>query len=300
MPKSSRRSGESGTASGSDPFSRARTQLTLFYLAIIVVIVAVLSAAVYAVHMNDLRRSIHERLERMEVRGNRERFEDSLTDYTDDLRRAIIFGDLATVIGVGGLSYLLAGRTQRPIRLAMDAQKRFLTDAAHDLRTPLAVMRTEAEVALERKDLTRDEAVQVIGSQLEEISRLSLMVDQILTLMRGAEVERRARGPVPLAQVAASVVQKLGGLAARRGVRLDFAGRSDGVVRGDRVALERALVNVVENPSLRAEVLEALGPRLHTFWKLAPDVRDLVVMETVVQEAVRYLPMEGSKDVVRF
>jgi general stress protein 26 len=68
----------------------------------------------------------------------------------------------------------------------------------------------------------------------------------------------------------------------------------------DEVISVRGLVNVVENPSLRSEVLEALGPRLHAFWKLAPDVRDLVVLETVVQEAVRYLPMKGSKDVVRF
>ena len=68
----------------------------------------------------------------------------------------------------------------------------------------------------------------------------------------------------------------------------------------DEVINVRGLVNVVENPSLRSEVLEALGPRLHTFWKLAPDTRDLIVLETVVQEAVRYLPMKGSKDVVRF
>ena len=62
----------------------------------------------------------------------------------------------------------------------------------------------------------------------------------------------------------------------------------------------RGAINVVENPSLRAEVLEVLGPRLSTFWKLAHDARDLVVLETVVEEATRFLPMEGRKDVVRF
>jgi pyridoxamine 5'-phosphate oxidase len=62
----------------------------------------------------------------------------------------------------------------------------------------------------------------------------------------------------------------------------------------------RGTLNVVENPSLRSEVLEVLGPRLQTFWKLAHDARDLVVLETIAEEAIRYLPMIGRKDVVRF
>jgi pyridoxamine 5'-phosphate oxidase len=68
----------------------------------------------------------------------------------------------------------------------------------------------------------------------------------------------------------------------------------------DEIVSVRGVINVVENPSLRAEVLELLGPRLGTFWKLAHDARDLVVLETVVEEATRFLPMEGRKDVVRF
>jgi pyridoxamine 5'-phosphate oxidase len=62
----------------------------------------------------------------------------------------------------------------------------------------------------------------------------------------------------------------------------------------------RGVMNVVENPSLRMEVLEVLGQRLRTFWKLAHDSRDLVVLETIVEEAVRFLPMEGRKEVALF
>ena len=59
-------------------------------------------------------------------------------------------------------------------------------------------------------------------------------------------------------------------------------------------------MTVVDNPSLRSEVLEAVSPRLHSFWKLAKDARDLAVLETVIEEAIHYLPMEGRKSVVRF
>jgi pyridoxamine 5'-phosphate oxidase len=62
----------------------------------------------------------------------------------------------------------------------------------------------------------------------------------------------------------------------------------------------RGKMNVVDNPSLRAEALEQIGPRLHVFWKLARDERDLAVLETIVEEATHYLPMEGRKTVVRF
>jgi pyridoxamine 5'-phosphate oxidase len=68
----------------------------------------------------------------------------------------------------------------------------------------------------------------------------------------------------------------------------------------DEVISVRGTINVVETPSLRAEVLEVLGPRLHTFWKFARDERDLVVLETVIEEATCLLPMIGRKDIVRF
>jgi general stress protein 26 len=68
----------------------------------------------------------------------------------------------------------------------------------------------------------------------------------------------------------------------------------------DEIVTLRGRINVVENPSLRAEALEVIGPRLRAFWKLAHDGGDLAVLETVIDEATRYLPMLGRKDTVRF
>jgi pyridoxamine 5'-phosphate oxidase len=66
----------------------------------------------------------------------------------------------------------------------------------------------------------------------------------------------------------------------------------------DEVITVRGRINIVDNPSLRSEILEAVGGRMRALWKLADDVRDLSVLETVVDEATRYLPLEGSKDTV--
>ncbi len=62
----------------------------------------------------------------------------------------------------------------------------------------------------------------------------------------------------------------------------------------------RGRMSVVDNPSLRAEVLEAVGPRLRAFFQLAKDGGDLVVLETAVEEATHYQPLEGRKSVIRF
>lgn len=68
----------------------------------------------------------------------------------------------------------------------------------------------------------------------------------------------------------------------------------------DTVVTVEGRVNLLENPSIRNEVLEAVGPRLHAFWKVTPDERDLMVMETVIERAVYYKPMKGLKVPVEF
>lgn len=66
----------------------------------------------------------------------------------------------------------------------------------------------------------------------------------------------------------------------------------------DTVVTLRGRMNIVDNPSILAEVLEALGPFMRSFWKLKGEERDLLVLETIVEEAVYYKPMKGLKEVV--
>lgn len=59
-------------------------------------------------------------------------------------------------------------------------------------------------------------------------------------------------------------------------------------------------MNILDNPSIRSEVLECLGPRLKTFWKTNVSENDLVVLELVMEEAVYYVPVEGVREKVTF
>lgn len=66
----------------------------------------------------------------------------------------------------------------------------------------------------------------------------------------------------------------------------------------DTIVTVRGRINIVDNPSILSEVLETLGPFMRSFWKLKGDERDLVVLETIIEEAIYYKPMKGIKEVV--
>ena len=149
------------------------------------------------------------------------------------------------VVGAGGLLY--ARSTLRPIRESVAAQKRFVADASHDLRTPLAIMKAEFEVALRRPDL--DEATRpVLVSGLEEVDRMSGMVEDLLTLSRiDAHQEPLAREPLDLVALARQTVDELSALAASGGVRCGAEAAGDALAVGDEGHVRRALRNVVRN-----------------------------------------------------
>ena len=66
------------------------------------------------------------------------------------------------------------------------------------------------------------------------------------------------------------------------------------------VVIVRGRVNLIDNPALKSEVLEAVGLRLAAFWKANQQGTGLVVLETVIDEAIYYLPLEGRRTRVRF
>ena len=224
-----------------DVFARARRRLALLFAAIVVVLVVVSSVFMYLTVRADIRTAASGSYQDTE---SEQAF---VSRSLGSLRWQLVAVDavIVIVVGVGGLLY--ARGTLRPIRESVAAQKRFVADASHDLRTPLAIMKAEFEVALRRPDL--DQATRpVLVSGLEEVDRMSGMVEDLLTLSRiDAHQEQLVREPLDLAALARRTVEELGALAATGGVRLRADADGEAHAVGDEGHVRRALLNVVRN-----------------------------------------------------
>ena len=127
-------------------------------------------------------------------------------------------------------------------------ERRFVADASHELRTPLALLKTELELALRRARST-DELEAAIRSAAEDTERLSRIADDLLLLARAEQ------GRVPLRREPVDVSDVLETVAGRfqpraQSERRDLSVTTDDdplVVSADRVLLEQALANMVDN-----------------------------------------------------
>lgn len=125
--------------------------------------------------------------------------------------------------------------------------KRFTADASHELKTPLTILRGEVEVGLKRKRGVK-EYQRILASNLEEIGRMSRIVDDLLTLSRADMGEiPLEREEVEFAAIARGVWEDLQIMATEKGVTLTFADNGSSRVVGDPVFLRQLVLNIAEN-----------------------------------------------------
>jgi heavy metal sensor kinase len=130
---------------------------------------------------------------------------------------------------------------------SFDQMRHFTTDVSHELRTPLTAIRSVGEVGL-RGHRTETSYRGIIGSMLEEVDRLSQLVDRLLALSRaGTPHAAISLDAVDLAALAEDVVSHLGVLAEEKGQTLSIEKAGSPLARADRVVLRQALINLVDN-----------------------------------------------------
>ncbi|MET0133469.1 MAG: ATP-binding protein [Kibdelosporangium sp.] len=128
---------------------------------------------------------------------------------------------------------------------SFDGQHRFIANASHEMRTPLAVKRALIEVTITRPNTSPD-ARQLGESLLEINARHERLIDGLLTLA-DSETELSDRSRVDLSDVVGHVLHQLSGTAKDTGVTIEPATLADSPVAGDAVLLERLTQNLVEN-----------------------------------------------------
>ncbi len=130
---------------------------------------------------------------------------------------------------------------------AFDQLRRFTADASHELRTPLTAMRSVGEVALQRS-ANAAEYREVIGSMLEEVDRLTRLVENLLTLTRGESGRIPfTREVVDLGDLAASVSDSLHVLAEEKHQSLEVENAAPVKALCDPAILRQGVVNLLHN-----------------------------------------------------
>jgi len=130
---------------------------------------------------------------------------------------------------------------------SFDQLRRFTADASHELRTPLSVIRGIGELNLS-ETRSPDAYKEAIGSILEEVDRLTRVVDTLLRLSRGdAGTVRLSPESLDLAELARDVVGSMAILADERRQRLTVDAAATVPVVADRLVLRDAVVNIVDN-----------------------------------------------------
>ena len=125
--------------------------------------------------------------------------------------------------------------------------RQFSAALAHELRTPIAILRGEAELEL-LHSASSVERRERLASQIDEYDRLTRLINQILTLARAEAGEiMLASQPVALGELAVSVVEQIEPVASARHIALTCSGAGPVAVRGDAGWLERLLLILLDN-----------------------------------------------------
>ena len=134
------------------------------------------------------------------------------------------------------------------LETSFEQQRRFMADASHELRTPTAIVRTEADVTLSRPSRTSEEYRASIGIMQDAARRLTRIVDDLFLLARADAghlvVQQNA---VYLEDVVDGAVRSVRHLADARGVSVQLGALVEAPLRGDADLLGRIVLNLLDN-----------------------------------------------------
>lgn len=174
-------------------FKQARLKLTAWYLLIIMVISFSFSALIYqliSIEINRFANSQRNRFEKQFVLNEIPRppkiiIDDDLIDETEKRLTISLFVINGIILIISGsLSYFLAGKTLKPIQQMTEDQKQFISDASHELKTPLTALKSLFEVSLRDKKITLMDAKKVIQQGIDQTDKLSKLSNSLLELSR--------------------------------------------------------------------------------------------------------------------
>jgi two-component system OmpR family sensor kinase len=131
---------------------------------------------------------------------------------------------------------------------SFERQRRFISDASHELRTPVSILRGEAEVALSQLSRSPEEYRESLAVLHEEAQRLARIVEDLFTLTRADAGEYRlAHSDFYLDELVADCVRAARALAQAKNITLSVVAANEMPVHADEDLLRRMILNLLDN-----------------------------------------------------
>ena len=235
-------------------FHSARFKLTAWYLIIIMIISISFSAVIYRVSLNEVQR--FDRLQRVRIEhdfgmpgpGTTLVIDNSLLE---DIQRRIILNLVTINVGIlaisGVTSYFLAGMTLKPIKEMMDEQNRFISDASHEIGTPLTSLKTAMEVYLREKKPSLNEASTLVKESITEVNKLQELSGSLLQLAQYHKPDNHTKIEiVSIKEIIEETVRKLSPLSSKKEIKIRTK-TEDNNFPGNKYSLTELLVILLDN-----------------------------------------------------
>jgi len=163
------------------------------------------------------------------------------------LRNMLIVGIF--VLGVLALiSYYFASRAIRPVEESIRRQRRFVSDASHELKTPLAIINSNAEAIMADKAATVESQQKWLDRIGEESDRMNTLIDSMLQLARSEESSGGESLPADISEAAEKEINRVEAILFEKGISLTFKKSvSKAIARCDAERIRQAILILLDN-----------------------------------------------------
>ncbi len=239
-------------------YQKERVKLAVIYFFILLFIVSLYSFIVVQTQNQQLRRfdRVRENIERRPPpRGYMVDWEqveevETLVEEikAENLKNIILLNAVLLILG-SFLSFYLSGRTLGPILETLNKQKRFVSDASHELKTPLTNIKTEAEVLNRSKKTNIEEYKEFTSNTIEDINRLNDLVNYLLDAARFEDGKISVNfEEVNLPKLIEEISHKFEKIADAKEVKIAIDSAENSIItKTDKNLFERLISIILEN-----------------------------------------------------
>jgi len=197
----------------------------------------------------------------------------------------IIFNSSVLVIS-GGLGFFLAGKTLSPIEKMIGKQNRFISDAAHELKTPLASLKTTFEVYLRDPKNTKQDGSNLIKESISEVNKLQSLSESLLTLSRYDANNESSFELLDISSIIQTTINNFSSSLKLNHLKVNFNPKLTNII-GDQQSITQLFTIIIDNAIKYSQSKSSsIDVSLHTYKKYV----DVVIQDHGIGISPKDLP----------